>query len=106
MKMFNKLFNLDKLKSKNESIDALLVLNKDLEKQIFELKGYKLKYRAAQMLVDDDEALLEVIGYAECNESKKNSVREAQRHAAGRAGTAGGICGQSLGLGGLVALVR
>lgn len=59
-KFLHRFFNYDKIEKLNETIDTYKERNEQLEKEIREYKGYKLKYEVAKMYVEDDEALLEI----------------------------------------------
>jgi hypothetical protein len=64
IKLFYKLFNHDKIDDQNRVIDIYKERNEQLEAELREYKGYKLKYEVTKLYVEDDEALLELLELA------------------------------------------
>jgi len=97
--MFNfihRLFNHDKIDDLNSTIEVYRGRNKQLEKEVEELKEYRLKYRVTKMYVDDDEALLELLDAAKKKErpyypSHQDAALAAQQSAMFGMGAAGNI---------------
>ncbi len=61
IKFFYNLFNHDKLNALEKEVLIYKERVEQLEKELREYKGYKLKYQVAQMLVDDDPAIDEIL---------------------------------------------
>lgn len=80
MKWLYKLFNNDKIDELNRTIDIYKERNEQLESELREYKGYKLKYRVAKLLAEDDEGLLELLELAKkVDEYNANLQRDAIR---------------------------
>lgn len=78
MKWLYKLFNNDKIDELNRTIDIYKERTEQLEKELREYKGYKLKYRVAKMLAEDDDGILELIDLAKkADEYNANVQRDA-----------------------------
>ena len=74
---FLKLFNLDRLADLNARLEIYRVRNAELEEEVKVNAGYRLKYKIAQMLVDDDPAIDELL---ECYKKKEaDDLGEYQR---------------------------
>lgn len=65
IKFLYKLFNQDKIERLNAQLETYRDRNRQLEQQVREYKGYKLKYEVVNLYIDDDEALLELFEIAE-----------------------------------------
>lgn len=61
IKIFHRLFNYDKLDALEKEVSVYKERCEQLESENREYKGYKLKYQVAQMLVDDDPAIDEIL---------------------------------------------
>ena len=77
-----KLFNHDKIDKLNNTRDMHMERIKQLELEVKEYKGYKLKYKVAKMYVNDDEGLLELFEIAEKAERFKHREPTLQQAAA------------------------
>lgn len=78
IKLFYGLFNHDKIDDLNRNIDIYKERNEQLEAELREYKGYKLKYEVTKLYVEDDDALLELFDVA-----KKHDLENARRQAEG-----------------------
>ena len=73
-----KLFNYDKIDKQQETIDIYAERIDQLDAELREYKGYKLKYEVAKMYVEDDEALLELFELAKKAKDQEQRVRDQQ----------------------------
>lgn len=101
MKWLYKLFNHDKIDDLNRNLDIYKERNEQLEKEVREYKGYKLKYEVTKLYVDDDEGLLELFDLAKNrDEYLSNTAQQAGMIQA----SLGGAFGSSYQQSGLAAL--
>lgn len=68
LKFLYRLFNYDKIDRLNERLEVHRARTEQLESEVREYKGYKLKYEVTKLYVDDEEGLLELFEIAEKNE--------------------------------------
>ncbi len=64
-----------KLSCANETIDAYRVLNEDLTKKMKLIKGDSFKYKVTKALLDDDEAILELLEDTLLEAAKKDIAK-------------------------------
>lgn len=70
----HKFFNHDKIDELNRCIDIYKERNEQLEKELSEYKGYKLKYEVTKLYVEgDDAALLELFEIAKKAEEYRST---------------------------------
>ena len=85
IKFLHKFFNHDKIDELNRTIDIYKERNQQLEAELREYKGYKLKYKVTKLYVEDDNALLELFDMARKAEHyKRNSLAEGMELARGQ----------------------
>ncbi len=101
LKFFYKLFNHDKIEKLEHSLEIYRTRNKQLEKELREYKGYKLKYKVAQMLVDDDPAIEELLDCYKETQRQKNTTNISSTLGSGIYAAGLGGSGGLGGLGGL-----
>lgn len=91
---FYKLFNHDKIDDLSRTLDIYKERNEQLEYEVKEYKGYKLKFEVTKLYVDDDEGLLELFELAKNADEYKRRLQDdglfgsqaaMQQLAAGRA---------------------
>lgn len=81
IKLLYKLFNHDKIDELQKTIDIYKERNAQLEKEVKEYKGYKLKYEVTKLYVEDDEALLELLDAAnKAEEREADNINRARYH--------------------------
>ena len=78
IKFLYKLFNQHKIDDLNRQLDTYRDRVKQLEEDVREYKGYKLKYEVTKLYVDDDEGLLELFDAAKSKDNNDTS-RAGQR---------------------------
>lgn len=95
IKLFYRLFNHDKLDENQRTIDIYKERNEQLEAEVREYKGYKLKYEVTKLYVEDDDALLELFDVAKKHEYQNSRLSSdaARQQAAMYQGAGGGIGG-------------
>jgi len=108
IKFLHRLFNHHKIDDLKRVMETYRVRNQQLEDELREYKGYKLKYQVAQLYIEDDEAILEIFEAAQKVEDNKNNQTlynqlglqqqaAAQQQGIGRyTGGLAGFIGQSL----------
>jgi len=101
IKFLHKLFNYHKIDELERVMETYRARNQQLEEELREYKGYKLKYELAELYVNDDEALLEIFEAAEEKASEKAALQQSQQSqqrqlsAMGVGGLFGGLAGQA-----------
>lgn len=70
MKFLKDLFNKRKVESLESELEKSNSLNDDLIKRIHELEDYKLMYEIADLYINDEEAILELL------ELKKQAMKQ------------------------------
>lgn len=73
---FYKLFNHDKIDDLNRTLDIYKERNEQLEDEVREYKGYKLKFEVTKLYVDDDEGLLELFELAKKADEYKRRLQD------------------------------
>ena len=74
IKFFYRLFNHHKLDKLNQEVEVYRTRVQQLEEEVRVYKGYKLKYKVARMLVDDDPAIDELLDcYKETEKQKRTT---------------------------------
>lgn len=96
IKWIYRLLNHDQIDKLNETIDTYRERNKQLEAEVREYKGYKLKFEVTKLYVEDDEALLELFEVAKNNEQHSASrqhhwLSDGRQSAFGGARATGGL---------------
>ena len=95
IKFIYRLFNQHKIDNLNKQLDIYRDRVNQLEEDVREYKGYKLKYEVTKLYVDDDEGLLELFEAAKTNNnSESDALRRMQAQQQGRAFS--GLIQQSL----------
>ena len=84
IKFLYRLFNQDEIDRLNNKLEIHRARTEQLEAEVREYKGYKLKYEVTKLYIDDEEGLLELFEIAEKNErhlvraqSNQFSLRQA-----------------------------
>ncbi len=99
-KLFRLIFNhnqLDSLRYRIHDAEKEIDIYRDrvqqLEAEVREYKGYKLKYQVAQMLVDDDPAIEELLDCYKETQKQKNTTKScaAGLRGFGSLGNLGGL---------------
>lgn len=103
IKFLHRIFNYHKIDELERVMETYRTRNQQLEDELREYKGYKLKYQVAQLYIEDDEAILEIFEAAQKIEDDKNNSRrilqggglgqlaaQQQQYGLGQAGLAGG----------------
>ncbi len=74
LKFFYRLFNHDKIDELEQRLENYRARNEQLEQEVREYKGYKLKYEVTKLYVDDDEAVLELLdAYNKIEQDKRST---------------------------------
>lgn len=100
IKLFYRLFNHDKVDELSRTVEIYKERNKQLESEIKEYKGYKLKYEVTKLYVEDDEALIELFEVAKKRDEYIYNCQSGRNQLAGMAaqqqlGAFVGNCGLS-----------
>lgn len=78
IKFLYKLFNQDEIDRLNNKLEIHRARTEQLEVEVREYKGYKLKYEVVKLYVDDEEGLLELFEIAEKNERHSAGLQRSQ----------------------------
>lgn len=102
IKLLHRIFNYHKIDELERVMETYRVRNQQLEDELREYKGYKLKYQVAQLYIEDDEAIIEIFEAAQKIEDDKDNMRDIlQGQGLGQLAAQQQMCGFASALGGL-----
>ena len=78
IKFLYRLFNQDEIDRLNNKLEIHRARTEQLEAEVREYKGYKLKYEVTKLYIDDEEGLLELFEIAEKNEKHSADMQNNQ----------------------------